>query len=199
MDPVHVKALRDLLRGTGWLERTSVFAQALVGSTREPGGLLLVGTPDGEPWHLAAHLMDEARFAGAPQLAPTLVRWSVPANAPAHLAVTLERLTQARRGETLLVVAPDAASRGLLERVDGARRSGATVLAMDSAESELTGIAHEALVVPSGAHTRVTAAPTVTMDVAQHLVSLAAGGERRHGAAAARVRLARLLDRVGGG
>ena len=98
--------LRALLAPTGWLERTRAFAQGLRKATRSQGGLLLVGTPDEEPWHLTAHLDEESRLSGIPELMPTLVRWQVPEGAPSHLRVGLERLEAARRGETLFVVSP---------------------------------------------------------------------------------------------
>src|SRR5215471_17908723 len=79
----QVAALRMLLAPTGWLDRAAEFAGALRGSARTQGGLLLVGTPDHEPWHFAAHLGDESRLAGLPELAPTLVRWHPPPGAPA--------------------------------------------------------------------------------------------------------------------
>lgn len=185
----QVAALRVLLGPTGWLDRAAVFARALRGSARAPGGLLLVGTPDDEPWHLAAHLDEESRFSGLPELAPTLVRWAPPPGAPEHLRVGLARLEQARRGESLLVVSPQAAPDPLLERVSDARRSGATILALDRGDRQLEELAHEALIVER-------AAP-LTFDAAQHLVS-AAAGERPEPAKRLRARLARLLDTVTG-
>jgi hypothetical protein len=87
VDTDQVTALRILLGPSGWLEQTRSFAHALRGrQPRAAGGLLLVGTPDEEPWHLAAHLDQESRLAGIPGLAPTLVRWSPPPGAPAHRA-----------------------------------------------------------------------------------------------------------------
>ena len=53
-----------------------------------------MGTPEFEPWHLTAHLDDESRLSGIAALAPTLVRWSPPADAPPHLAIGLARLRQ---------------------------------------------------------------------------------------------------------
>lgn len=97
MDAASVTFLREVLSTSGWIERTRELGLCLR-STRSPGGLLVVGTPEEEPWHLAAHLGDEARVSGLPQLAPTLVRWSPPPRAPAHLAVGLERIEAARRG-----------------------------------------------------------------------------------------------------
>jgi len=185
----QVAALRILLEPTGWLERASVFARALRGSARTPGGLLLVGTPEEEPWHLAAHLDEESRFAGLPELAPTLVRWAPPPGAPRHLSVGLARLEEAGRGESLLVVSPKAAPDPLLERVSDARKSGATILALDRGDRQLEDLAHEALTVEEAA--------ALSFDAAQHLVS-AAAGERAEQARGLRARLARILDMVSG-
>ena len=191
MDADQVTALRIMLGSSTWLERTREFARALRGRpARSVGGLLLVGTPDEEPWHLAAHLDQESRQAGIPELAPTLVRWAPPPGAPSHLRVGLSRLEEARRGETLLIVSPDAAPPPLLERVQGARQVGATILAMDQGDPELDSLAHEYLSVTPG-H-----AP-VSFDAAQHLVS-AASAEPLQSRAGLRIRLARLLDAVSG-
>jgi hypothetical protein len=202
MDADEVAALSALLGPSGWMEQTQEFARALRVSARTPGGLLLVGTPDDEPWHLTAHLDDESRLAGLPELAPTLVRWSPPPDAPAHLRVGLARLEAARRGETLLVVSAEAAPAPLLERIDDARRIGATILALDQGDPELDRLAHESLTVSTGT------AP-VSFDAAQHLVSSAAGGRSglgegrgpgggRGGDRGLRQRLARLLDTLSG-
>src|ERR1700722_11193090 len=102
----QVAALRTLLAPTSWLDRAADFARALRGSARTPGGLLLVGTPDHEPWHFAAHLDDESQLAGLPELAPTLARWNPPPGAPPHLSVSLARLRDAGRGDSLVVVSP---------------------------------------------------------------------------------------------
>jgi hypothetical protein len=150
VDADQVATLRALLAPTGWLERTRVFARALRSSTKTPGGLLLVGTPEEEPWHLTAHLDEESRLSGIPVLTPTLVRWAPPADAPPHLRVGLERLEAARRGETLFVVTPTTAPVPLLERVSDARKVGATILALDQGDPELEALAHESLVVPGG-------------------------------------------------
>lgn len=192
MDAVRVALLREVLAGTEWLGATRRFAAALRGSVVSyGGGLLLVGTAEYEPWHLAAHLVDEAAWSGTPELSPTLVRHSARPSDPAHLAVGLGRVSATRRGETLLVVAPSAPGAALLERVHDARRAGATVLALDTADRDLDALAHEALAVPSE--------PDVDLDTVQHLVSAAAGetalpaprGPRR-----LRARLARLTDQL---
>ena len=210
MNADQVAALRALLAPTGWLERTSAFAQALRRSARTPQGLLIVGTADAEPWHMTAHLADESSYAGIPELSPTLVRWAPEPGAPPHLSVGLDRLRAATRAETLLVVSQQVAPAELLERVHDVRRAGATVFALDQDDPELEQLAHEALPVS------LVTAP-VSFDAAQHLVTsaLAAGpdrsgpaptGSRTTGppttAAAAsrrlRSRLARLLDAVSG-
>ena len=147
MNRDEVATLRALLAPTGWPERARVFARALRTSTKTRGGLLLVGTPEEEPWHLAAHLDDESRLSGIAELAPTLVRWNAPLNAPPHLRIGLERLEAARRGETLFVVTPETAPSPLLERVSDARRVGATILALNQGDRELDGLAHETLTV----------------------------------------------------
>lgn len=196
VDADQVAALRALLAPTGWLERTRAFARALRRAPASPGDLLLVGTPDDEPWHLAAHLDAESRFAGIPELAPTLVRWRPVADAPPHLRVGLARLEAAQRGEALFVVTPEAAPVPLLERVSDARRAGAVILALDQGDRDLEELAHESLTV------RAAAGP-VTFDAAQHLVSAAAGESRGGdglpaGLRGLRSRLARLLDTVSG-
>ncbi|MFB6891839.1 hypothetical protein ACFCX4_21325 [Kitasatospora sp. NPDC056327] len=176
MDAVRVSALRERLAGTGWPEAVGGFAGELrhAVSRRGAGELLLVGTEAYEPWHLAAHLEDEAAWSDVPRLAPTLLRHRVPARAPAHLAHGLQRLTGAGRGATVLVVAPAAAGVPLLERVHDARRHGATVLAVDGAaaddpgeHADLAGLAHRRLAVGT--------ADEEPFDLAQHLVSAAAG------------------------
>ncbi|WP_248959522.1 hypothetical protein [Sphaerisporangium perillae] len=189
MDAASVAFLREALSTTRWVERTRELGSRLR-STRTPGGLLLVGTPQEEPWHLAAHLDDEARMSGLAQLAPTLVRWSPPPGAAPHLAVGIDRIEAVRRGETLFVVAEDKAPVPLLERVDDARRTGATILALDGGDPELEGLAHDALAVPAQDG-------LFTFDAAQHLVSLAAGEARR---SRSRLidRLARLAERITG-
>ncbi|HET6859270.1 MAG TPA: hypothetical protein VFH94_19555 [Streptomyces sp.] len=192
MDAVRVALLREVLAGTEWLGSTRRFAGALRSSVvPRGGGLLLVGTAQYEPWHLAAHLVDEAAWSGLTELNPTLVRHRVRPGEPAHLSVGLGRIEAARRGETLLVVAPGRPEAGLLERVHDARLAGATVLSLDGGDREIQGLAHESLSVPAGGD--------VDLDTVQHLVSAAAGenvlpvprGRRRM-----RDRLSRLADQL---
>jgi hypothetical protein len=214
MNADQVAALRALLAPTGWLDRTSSFARALRRSARTPNGLLVVGPAADEPWHMTAHLADESRLAGIPELAPTLVRWEPEPGAPAHLSVGLDRLRATNRAETLLVVSPQLAPAELLERVHDVRRAGATVFALDTDDPELDGLAHESLPVRPGT------AP-MSFDAAQHLVTSAVADDdavalRRaavnltgapgtglptpavSGSRSLRTRLARLLDAVSG-
>lgn len=170
MDAVRVALLREVLDGTEWPAAARGFAGALRSSVvPQGGGLLLVGTEAYEPWHMAAHLVDEAMWSGQPELAPTLVRHRVRAEDPAHLSVGLGRLEAAGRGATLLLVAPDRPGGGLLERVHDARRAGATVLSLDAGDPEVRGLAHEALTVDG------VRDEGVDLDIVQHLVSAAAG------------------------
>jgi hypothetical protein len=197
-DQVHL--LRELLSTSGWVERTRDFAGSLRRSTAQPGGLLLVGTPTEEPWHLAAHLDDEARFSGVAELRPTLVRYAPPPGAPPHLAVGLDRLAATSRGETLFVVAPDSAPEQLLERVADAKRIGATILSIDDGNEDFADLAHDRLIVPR----RELEVPaevdmrlaSVDFETVQHLVSVAAGeGDPR---SKMRDRLIKILERVSG-
>lgn len=211
MNAEQVATLRALLAPTGWLDRTSAFARALRRSVRAPSGLLILGPAEEEPWHMTAHLAEESRYAGIPELAPTLVRWAPEPGAPAHLSVGLGRLAAATPEETLLVVSRGVAPERLLERVHDVRRSGATVFALDEDDPDLDGLAHESLQVTPGT------AP-ISFEAAQHLVTAAAGEDSGPGrlsialqqaagsaggpAAGAgrgmRARLARLLDAVSG-
>ena len=223
MDQSTARALREVLSSTGWVDRTRGFARSLRRSTDHGDGLLLVGTPTHEPWHLAAHLDDEARYAGIDTLSPTLVRWSPPPGAPEHLSYGLDRLEAARRGETLFVVAPDDPTEGLLERLADARRIGATLLTIDGGDKDLEGLAHEQLIVPGRGLTAVgepsglaiplrlaglgdldLSTADDSFEVVQHLVSAAAGdasiltSPTRSTRRGLRERLAQALDGIQG-
>ncbi|MFL6115750.1 MAG: hypothetical protein ACJ786_31040 [Catenulispora sp.] len=203
MDSAQTNLLRELLNGTAWYGECRGFARTLRRAPRTPGGLLLVGTPEEEPWHLAAHLDTEADLAGLPQLAPTLVRHRVPDGAPPHLSVPLNRLVGAGKGEAVLIVAPDDPGVPLLERVDDARRRGAAILTVaedEETSGELLSLSHDALLVPENG-------VVPGFDAAQHLLAATAGegdGRRsRRGAGGDRRgfrdRLTALIDQVAGG
>lgn len=197
VNTAQVEALRDLLASSGWLDRPRQFARALRGRSRTRQGLLVVGTPAYEPWHMTAHLEQESQIAGIPDLAPTLVRWAPPADARPHLRIGLDRIARAGRTETVLVVGSDPAPGMLLERVADARKAGAAIFALDQGDDDLDFLAHEALAVRPGVD-------PVSFDGAQHLVSLAVGEPDQVAArpsawpAAFRTRLARLLTSVTG-
>jgi hypothetical protein len=165
-----------------WFRLARVFATTLRSARHEPGGLLLVGTAEHDPWHFAAHLSDTARYAGRPELAPTLVRHRVPAGAPPHLAVDLARISGAGRNETVLVSAPGRPDAPLLERLHDARRRGALLLGLDGDDSELRDLTHESLAVPSlaggGLALPVGLSRSADFDLAEHLVTVAVGEER---------------------
>ncbi|MET8414473.1 hypothetical protein ACWD7C_03920 [Streptomyces sp. NPDC005134] len=192
MDAVRVALLREVLAGTEWPAAARRFAGTLRSSVvPHGGGLLLVGTAAYEPWHLAAHLVDESTWSGLPELTPTLVRHRVEPGDPAHLAVGLGRIEAAGRGETLFLVAPERPGDGLLERVHEARRAGATVLSLDNGDPEVRGLAHETLAV--------TCRDDVDLDTVQHLVSAAAGENSvpaPRGRQRFRDRLSRLADQL---
>jgi hypothetical protein len=211
VDNSRAELLRELLAADPLLGRTDDFARSVVSSARIVGGFLLVGTPSHDPWHLTAHLDDEARYSGIPELAPQLVRWSPPDDAPAHLSIGLERLERASKGETVLVVSPDRSPDALLERADDARRIGATILALTHDGDELAGVANETLVVPSTSlwtpesldsddASALMSNTGDTFDMTSHLMSLAVGTNARDPRArtSLRTRWSRIIDTITG-
>jgi hypothetical protein len=201
MDSAQTTFLRELVSGTSWFGECRGFARNLRRAPRSPGGLLLVGTPEEEPWHLAAHLDTEAGLADLPHLSPTLVRHQIPDGAPPHLAVPLARLEQARKGEAVFIVAPDDPGVPLLERVDDARRRGAAILTLaedEETSGELLTLSHDALLVPENG-------VVPGFDAAQHLLASTAGekdGRGRRGSGPRpgfRDRLTALIDQMAGG
>lgn len=170
MDLGRLAALAAELRRCTWWEDARRLGGSVRSSAERTDDLLVVGTPEEEPWHLVAHLADASRFGSGLRPVPTLIRWRVPPHAPVHLAVGIDRLTDVRRS-TLLVVAPESAPAGLLQRVSDARRRGATILGLagDDGESgvgELAGLAHDAVLLPSS--------DAVQLDLAEHVVGAAA-------------------------
>ncbi|GAB3689999.1 hypothetical protein [Angustibacter aerolatus] len=215
MEADRVRALRDVLHHTEWWSRAAAVGRT-IRRTPGPGHLLLVGTPAVEPWHLAAHLDDEARLSGLSQLAPQLVRWNPPAGAPPHLAIGMQRLEQVARGETVFVVSPQTPPEGLLERVDDARRTGATVVALDDGGSALGGLAHErmsvsstGLVLPEALAASASplelppevlagAVLPASFELAQHFISAASGEPEPQRGPGWRQRLSRVLETISG-
>jgi hypothetical protein len=126
----------------------------------------VVGTPADEPWHMTAHLADESRLAGLPELMPTLVRWAPPADAPAHLAIGIDRLERVGRAETLLVVTADLAPAPLLDRLADAKKAGTAIFALDQGDPDLDCLATESLTVRPDRD-------RLSFDITQHLVSFA--------------------------
>jgi hypothetical protein len=170
-------------RRTGLGDEVEVFAGVVGAAPQAAGGLLVVGSAGREPWHFVAHLAEEAARRDRKNLAPTWVRWNPPPSAPGHLSVTVQRLEQATRRETVLVVDPECGDGALLERLADARRRGALVLAVHRADGEMVDVAHEALSVVAGM-------PSLCFEAVQHLVTqLAPIGPRRR----RRARLERLL------
>jgi hypothetical protein len=167
------RTLRRLEPG-GWLAAARRFAASLRGAGHEPGRLLVVGTPEDEPWHLAAHLSDTARWRDIPALHPVLVRREVLPGAPPHLSVGLDAVHRAGTGSTVLVAAPSPVDDALLERLQDARRGGATLLALHPRAAALDELAHESLALPAGLMTA-----TEGFDAASHIVSAGAAGDLR--------------------
>ncbi|WP_433164323.1 hypothetical protein [Kribbella sp. CA-247076] len=154
MDLTRASLLRGMLTGTELGSRTTEFAHSLRRFTTRTGGLMLFGPADDEPWHLTAHLDDELHRAGIESVRPSLIRWSPPPDAPPHLSIGLDRLRDAGRGESLLVVAEDDPADTLLERISDVRRRGTTIFSIGNGDKELTSLSHESLVpellVPDG-------------------------------------------------
>ncbi|GAA0573141.1 hypothetical protein HPO96_17575 [Kribbella sandramycini] len=224
MDLTRASLLREMLSGTELGSRTRDFGHSLRRYTTRTGGLMLFGPVDDEPWHLTAHLDDELHRAGVEDARPSLVRWAPPPDAPPHLAIGLDRLRDAGRGESLLVVAETEPPDTLLERVSDVRRRGTTIFSIGNGDKELSSLSHEVLVpellVPDGfgwstrrvsyeyddqepdeydvqPETAVESPSAEGFEMAQHLVSLAAADEDA-GQPAWRRRLRSAIERLGG-
>ncbi|MEV0792895.1 hypothetical protein [Kribbella sp. NPDC050459] len=215
MDLTRASLLREMLTGTELGSRTTQFGYALRRFTTRRSGLMLFGPVDEEPWHLTAHLDDELHRAGIEDMRPSLVRWTPPPDAPPHLAIGLDRLRDAGRGESLLVVAEDSPGETLLERISDVRRRGTTIFSIGNGHSELTSLSHETLVpellIPEGfgwtsrelydepqaAVTEVEPQTAEGFETAQHLVSLAAA-DVEAGQPGWRRRLRNAIERLGG-
>jgi len=170
MNTDRATLLAQLRSSDGWIADIRRLAAVLRTPRPSSAGLLVVGTPSEEPWHLVAHLEQESRLSAQPALSPVLVRHRVTAGAAAHLAVDLSRLNEARPGEVVFVVAPTAAPAELLSRVQDARRAGAIILALEAGgDADLQGLADDSVTIDHQPNH-----PAV-FDAAQHLLSVAAG------------------------
>lgn len=152
------------------------FAHALGGRRYTSDRLLVIGTPEFEPWHFVAHLAEEAKRDHRADLIPTLVRWEVPQGSPAHLAVSTSELTQLTRNQTLLIVSSCSHSPQLLQRVTDAKKRGARIMAVHRNDEDLADISHEMLSIDPLRDDH-------DFDLAQHLVTdiapMVEGQERR--------------------
>jgi hypothetical protein len=164
MDFQQVRPFRRLLADLRLDQSSEQFARALGSGGEQRDALLVVGTPECEPWHFVAHLSEEAQSAGRPDLVPTWVRWAAPAVSRPHLATSVDRLGSVGRGDTVVVVAPNSTDERLLERVSDAKRSGGRIMTLHREDDEVEQFAHETLVVPA-------LAPGHIFDVVQHAVT----------------------------
>lgn len=171
MQPNDLPGLRRRLERGGWWENARRFAEALRGAGHEPGRLLLLGSRDAEPWHLAAHLTQAAHRAGRPSLAPVLVRHLVPAGAPAHLAVGLDALADAGRGTTVLTASAARLDEDLLEWLADAGRRGAGLYAVHAGDPDLVGLVRAELTEPA-------LAPGAVAHLLPGLMTTTGGGRR---------------------
>ena len=123
------------------------FAHAL-GERRDVSErLMVIGTPEFEPWHFVAHLGEEAKRGRRTDLIPTLMRWEVPQGAPPHLSVSVSELNHITRNQTLLIVSSCNHSPQLLERITDAKKRGSRIMAIHRDDEDLADISHEMLSV----------------------------------------------------
>jgi hypothetical protein len=153
--------------------QTLHFAGVLGGRREESSRLLVMGTPDFEPWHFVAHMSEESEKQGRADLCPTLLRWAVPLGAPAHLAVSVDEVAHASRDQTVLILSSRARSWEMLERVSDARRRGARIMSVHRGDNDLADLSHEMLSVDLLRADR-------DFEVTQHIVTdVAPGHEQR--------------------
>jgi hypothetical protein len=160
----------------GWLSRAWDLGQLLRPAAARSDRLLVLGSESFEPWHVTAHLDDQARLLGAPTLRPTLLRRSPPPDAPAHLRHSMDDLRDTGRRHTVLIVAPDELDADALSRLSDARRRGALLLGVTADAGELAALTDNLVSVTAAAAT------TIGLDepdfaVATHLVAVSAGDE----------------------
>lgn len=123
------------------------FAHALGGRRDVSERLMVIGTPEFEPWHFVAHLAEEAKKDQRTDLIPTLMRWEVPKGSPPHLAVSVNELSKMSRNQTLLVVSSCIPSPQILERITDAKKRGTRIMAIHRDDEDLADISHEMLSV----------------------------------------------------
>jgi hypothetical protein len=143
---------------------TCQFAKKLGDPSPLSERLFVLGTPDFEPWHFVAHLGEQASRRGRGDLVPTLMRWQVPTNAPAHLSVGVNDMAHASRRDTFLVIAPCGEAPELLERVADAKRVGSRIMSLHRDQAELVDLSHDALSVDPTREDRA-------FEITQHVVT----------------------------
>jgi hypothetical protein len=182
-------------RTTPWFRGLAGFGATLRRSVQQPGQLLVVGSAEDEPWHFTAHLEALARYRGAPELAPTLVRWH---SAPGRGApgISIEDMTAGGLGRAVLAISDGPGDEELLQRLADARRRGATILGLsgdtatggEAGGDSLAAVAHEAHTVVPGGVTRLGRIPVACdFELATHLVGVTAVS-RQHSHPASRWR-----------
>ncbi len=130
MDLSQCEAWAHGVRRTTWYGELRSLGQSLR-AARGCGQLLVVGHPDEEPWHLAAHLDMLARYRDVPELRAALADGA--------------RVAAAGRNDTLLVVSEHRLPVHVVERVHRARSHGSAVLGLCVDDPELTSLAHDAV------------------------------------------------------
>ena len=140
------------------------FARKLGDPNPSSDRLFVLGTPDFEPWHFVAHLGEQATRYGRQDLVPTLMRWHVPSDAPAHLSVGVNDVAKASRRDTFLVIAPCGEAPELLERVADAKRVGSRIMSLHRDQVDLAELSHETLSVDPSREDRA-------FDITQHVVT----------------------------
>jgi len=141
-----------------------LFARTLGERQDSSTDLFVVGLPHFEPWHFCAHLGERAARHGRVDLTPTLLRWSVPLEAPSHLAVTVDALASASRNQAVLVISPFDKAPELWERVADANHRGAGIMTIRLGHPDLIDLSHEALFVDP-------LRPDRDFEMTQHLVT----------------------------
>jgi hypothetical protein len=180
MNLTYAESITRAARASTWLGSLAGFAATLRGSVQSPGQLLIVGSPDAEPWHFTAHLDNLARFRGARELTPTLVRWQHAERGAPGISAT--DMATGGHGRVILAIDEGVSDDALLERLADARRHGATVLGLSGADpssggssGSLDDVAHEAHTVRPGNAVTLGRVPVVCdFELATHLVGVTA-------------------------